>query len=192
MDSRQASVPTGQLSRAFASTRAVLEQVEPGQLDAATPCASWDVRALISHFIGSARWAAVMMSGEGEQAGPDDELGDYLARYDDCVKAALAAFEADGALGRTVQLEFGEFPGAALLSIAATDQFMHGWDLARALGLDADLDPGLAGELLSQARVAVPDSFRGPDGAAPFGPIVEARAGACPADQLAAFLGRAT
>ena len=34
------------------------------------------------------------------------------------------------------------------------------------------------------------DSFRGPDGQAPFGPQAEAPAGAPPADRLAAFLGR--
>ena len=39
-------------------------------------------------------------------------------------------------------------------------------------------------------RVAVTDAFRGPDGQAPFGPAAPAPAGAGPADQLAAFLGR--
>ena len=37
------------LRSAFASTRAVLAVVEPDQLDAPTPRASWDVRALIDH-----------------------------------------------------------------------------------------------------------------------------------------------
>jgi hypothetical protein len=52
---------------------------------------------------------------------------------------------------KTVRLPFGEFSGAALLSLAAMEQFTHGWDLARALGHHAGLDPGLAAGLLSQA-----------------------------------------
>jgi hypothetical protein len=63
---------------------------------------------------------------------------------------AAAAFAAEGALERTVQLPFGESSGAVLMAMAATDQFTHGWDLARAIGLPADLDPGLAADLLGQ------------------------------------------
>lgn len=70
------------------------------------------------------------------------------------------------------------------------EQFTHGWDLARAIGRSADLDPGLAAELLSVARLAVADAIRGPDGQALFGPARDAPAGVGPAGQLAAFLGR--
>ena len=46
-----------------------------------------------------------------------------------------------------------------------------------ATGYRADLDPGLATELLGQARLAVTDAFRGRDGQALFAPAVEALAG---------------
>jgi uncharacterized protein (TIGR03086 family) len=103
---------------------------------------------------------------------------------------AVAAFATEGALDRMVRLPFGEFPGAVLRDLAAMEQFTHGWDLARAIGYSADLDPALAAGLLSKARLAITDAYRGPDGAALFGPAAEAPAGAGPADQLAAFLGR--
>jgi uncharacterized protein (TIGR03086 family) len=77
-----------------------------------------------------------------------------------------------------------------VVAMAALDQFTHGWDLARATGQPTGLDPGLAVELLGHARQAITGDFRGPDGTAAFGPAVEAPAGAGPADQLAAFLGR--
>jgi hypothetical protein len=51
-------------------------------------------------------------------------------------------------------------------------------------------DPGLAAELLTQARLAIADAYRSPDGQALFGPAREIPAGAGSADQLAAFLGR--
>ena len=178
------------LDRAFASTRAVLAQVKPDQLGSATPCAAWDVRALIDHFVGSARWAAAMVDGT-EQTGHVLDDFDLLAAHDESRAVALAAFRVQGALDRNVRLPFGEFTGARLMGFAATDQFTHGWDLARALGLPTDLDPELATALLTRARVEVTDAYRGVEGRAPFRPAVEAPVGANPADRLAAFLGRA-
>ena len=184
-----------ELDRALGSTRAILASVQPGQLDAPTPCASWDVRALINHFIGTARWWAGVVDGQDAGAGADDAAvdyaaGDYVAAYTDACKVAVAALGAQDVPGRMIRLPFGEFPGAVVIAMAALDQFTHGWDLARAIGNPADLDPDIAADLLSHARVAITDGFRGPDGAAPFGPATEAPAGAGPADQLAAFLGR--
>jgi uncharacterized protein (TIGR03086 family) len=190
MESKQVTVPTRQLNRAFMSTRAILAEVQPDQLDMPTPCASWDVRALINHFVGTARWAAATIGAGDEVADEDYVAGDFLASYDASIHVALAAFDSSGALEKTVQLPFGEFSGIALMGIATGDQFTHGWDLASAIGHHTDLDPELANELLIQAQTAVPESFRWSDGLAPFGPIVDAPAGACPADRLAGFLGR--
>jgi uncharacterized protein (TIGR03086 family) len=190
---RPAAPPaTGPLARACAGTRAILAGVRPGQLGAATPCASWDVRALINHFVGAANWAAgAVRTGDGTPAADRDyAAGDYLASYDAAVQAAVDAFGAPGALERPVRLPFGEFPGAFVLGIVVQDQFVHGWDLARATGQPADLDPGLAGDLLATARTVVTDAFRGPDGAALFGPARQPGPGAGSADRLAAFLGR--
>jgi uncharacterized protein (TIGR03086 family) len=190
MQTEQLTTGTAVLDRAFASTRAVLAEVRPGDLAARTPCASWDVRALINHFVGTARWAAASVSGTEQAADEDYAAGDFVARYEESIQAALAAFGSEGALSTAVALPFGEFSGAAFMNLAATDQFTHGWDLARAIGHPADLDPELARELLTWARTAVPEAYRGPDGVAPFGPVVPAPAGAGPAARLAAFLGR--
>jgi uncharacterized protein (TIGR03086 family) len=184
-------MPDNRLARAFASTRAVLSTVKPDQLDLSTPCASWDVRSLINHFVGTARWAADMIAGAAGTPDEDYAAGDFLAAYDEYVAVAVAAFAADGALDRTVRLPFGEMSGTDFLDLASTDQFVHAWDLARATGHDTDLDPELATDLLATAHVTVLDAYRGPEGVAPFGPTVEPRPDACPADRLAAFLGRA-
>ncbi|MGH3212187.1 MAG: TIGR03086 family metal-binding protein [Trebonia sp.] len=178
------------LDQALRSTLAILTKVGPDDLDAPTPCASWDVRALVNHFVGTARWWAAVVAGEDTAADADYAAGDFVAAYEESIRLAVAAFGAEGALDRTVRLPFGEFPGAVLRDLAAMEHFIHGWDLARAIGYSADLDPELASWLLSMARLAITDAFRGPDGQALFGPVVEAPAGAGPADQLAAFLGR--
>jgi uncharacterized protein (TIGR03086 family) len=179
-----------ELDRAMQSTLAILLKVQPADLDAPTPCASWSVGPLINHFVGTARWWAGVLSGESRVTDADYAAGDFVAAYEESIRIALAAFEAEGALVRTVRLPFGEFPGIVVRGMAALDQFTHGWDLARAIGYPADLDPDLATELLGQARIAITEALRGPDGDAPFGPVSQAPAGAGPADQLAAFLGR--
>lgn len=179
-----------ELDGALQSTLAILTKVQPADLEASTPCASWSVRALINHFVGTARWWAGLLTGEAPVTDADYAAGDFVAAYEESIGIALAAFEADGALSGTVRLPFGEFPGTVVRGMAALDQFTHGWDLARAIGYPTDLDPRLAAELLGQARIAITEGYRGPDGEAPFGPISQAPAGAGPADQLAAFLGR--
>ncbi|TCC52099.1 TIGR03086 family protein [Kribbella pittospori] len=180
-----------ELDRAFESTLTVLGKVRREQLGAPTPCASWNVRALVNHFVGTARWWAATIAEVGEVGDVDYAVGDFVAEYQESIRIATKAFEADGALQKTVPLPFGEFPGAVLRGLAAMEQFTHGWDLARAIGHPTDLDPGLASDLLAQARLAITDSLRGADGDALFGPAKVAPAGAGPADQLAAFLGRA-
>jgi uncharacterized protein (TIGR03086 family) len=179
-----------ELDRALRSTLAILARVESGHLDAPTPCVSWNVGALVNHFIGTTRWWASVVTGDDDAVDVDYAAGDYVSAYEESIRIVVAAFEADGVLGKTVRLPFGEFPGAVVLGMAATEGFTHGWDLARAIGYRADLDPGLATELLSQARLVTTDAYRGPDGQAPFGPAAQAPVGAGPADQLAAFLGR--
>ena len=110
-----------------------------------------------------------------------------MAAYEEGIGIAGVAFRADGALCKTIRL-FGELPGAVLWGLVTLEQFTHGWDLARATGRPADLDPGSAAGLLSHARFA--DAYRGLDGEAVSGSAREVPAGAGPAGQLAAFLGR--
>lgn len=181
-----------ELEQAYSTARGVLADVTPDQLDLPTPCASWKVQDLIDHLIGVTRWTTdTITTGQGTNPPPPERIaGDYVAVYDDVTRPALAAFGAPGALEQTVQLPFGAFPGSMLLGLATTDAFVHSWDLGKATGQSTPLDPDLAAALLERARVAIPDSFHGPDGAAPFGPIVEVPDTAPTADQLAAFLGR--
>jgi uncharacterized protein (TIGR03086 family) len=173
------------------TTRGVLAGVRPDQLDAATPCASWKVSDVINHLVGGQFYFASAVSGQAlEGESPDFAAGDYLTAFDQGSAAAIAAFQSDGAMDRTIHLPFGDMPGSAFVGIAATDTFTHGWDLARATGQNTDLAPDLAAGLLEGVRPAIPEAVRGADGQAPFGPVLEAPAGASNADQLAAFLGR--
>jgi uncharacterized protein (TIGR03086 family) len=182
---------TASYEQAIASTRSVLAGIGADQLGTATPCASWKVSDIINHVVGGQYYFSAAMSGEAPAVEPPDfSAGDYVTRYNEGAAAAVSAFQADGAMDRTVTMPFGELPGSMLVALAATDTFVHGWDLAKSTGQPTDLEPELATQLLAGARMAISDSMRGADGVAPFGPEQQAPPGASSADQLAAFLGR--
>lgn len=178
------------LQAAIAATREVVAKVGKDQLDLPTPCASWKVSDLVNHLIGAQHFFAANMNGEAPAAAGDFTGGDLVAAYDEATAACVAAFSADGAMGRMVKLPFGDMPGAAWAGLAATDTFTHGWDLAKATGQSTDLAPELAAGLLAAARQNIQPAFRGEDGKAPFTAELEAPEGATNADKLAAFLGR--
>jgi uncharacterized protein (TIGR03086 family) len=176
--------------QAISSTRAVLAAIDPDQLAGATPCASWCVSDIVNHVVGGQYLFGGLMRGEGmPDAAPDFAAGDFLASFDEGAAQAVAAFQADGAMDRIITMPF-EMPGSRFVYLAATDTFVHGWDLAKATGQSTDLAPELAAQLLDGVRRSVGGELRGTDGNAPFGPEQQAPEGATTADQLAAFLGR--
>ena len=87
-------------------------------------------------------------------------------------------------------MPFGGMPGSVCVWIAAGDIFTHGWDLAKATDQPTDLDPELAARLLLRIERLLPDTLRGPEGHAPFGPRIAVADSAPAADRLAAFVGR--
>jgi uncharacterized protein (TIGR03086 family) len=182
------------LAKCFASTRGVLANVTPAQLQGAdTPCQSWSVQQLVDHIVNGTTWfAAIAETGTppGEDVFPAFTADNVVEVFDAGSTRAVRAFAADGAMERVMHLPFGDLPGAAFVYIACGDTFTHGWDLAQATGQSTDLDPETAAELLEIVSPMSPDAFRGEDGEAPFGPKQDAPAGATAADKVAAFMGR--
>src|SRR5271155_4278427 len=181
--------------KAVASTKSVLANVSPDQLDQSTPCASWQVRELVNHIVGGANWFAdTVETGISPPLGNEADIagGDINAEFEKAASRALAAFNAPGAMEKMLKLpDLGmEVPGAMMEIGAAQDTFIHGWDLAKATGQSTDLDPALAAQLLEASRVMVADAMRGDEGVAAYGAIIEVPASAPMADQLAGFLGR--
>jgi uncharacterized protein (TIGR03086 family) len=180
-----------QLASSFDSSRAVLVNVDSDQMANATPCQLWNVADLINHMVSAPRYgASALATGSGVVDEQDYTSGDYVGAYDESKARTLAAFGAPGALEKMVAMPFGELPAQVLLDIIGGDQFLHGWDLARATGQPTPLDPTAAIERLEFARQVLTPDLRGPEGERPFGPVRTAPDGAGPADQLAAFLGR--
>lgn len=183
---------TAPLQQAIAATRGVLANVTADQMQNATPCASWDVAGVINHVVGAQHFFVAGMTGQPPAGGDTNWAeGDFVAAFDEATAAALACFEEEGALQKMVAMPFGEMPGAAVMGLAMTDTFTHGWDIAKATGQSTDLAPELAAALLAQSRQMIQPGFRAEaDGAGPFLAEQACADGACNADQLAAFLGR--
>jgi uncharacterized protein (TIGR03086 family) len=186
--------PIEMLERAFAATCAEVDATAPEQLALPTPCADWDVRALVNHIIGGAYWyAEAMRDGVSPplDGGDDDHAaGDFRAEYAAGIRQALDAFGAPGALHGSVEFVGRPLPATTVLRLASLDTFVHGWDLAGALGRSTDLDPEIADELRERAVPRLPASFRGTTPDALYRPPADVPAGATAADRLAAALGR--
>ena len=186
--------PTDLVERAFTATREQVDATRPAHLTLSTPCPAWDVRTLVNHIIGGAYWyAEAMRDGVSPPIEGDDDdyvAGDFGTAYAEGIRQALAAFAAPGALDTTVTFVGRPVPATTVLRLCALDTFVHGWDLARALGRSTDLDPQLADVLREHAAPRLPDSFRGTDDDALYRPPVAAPPDATAADHLAAALGR--
>jgi uncharacterized protein (TIGR03086 family) len=163
-----------------------VERVPAERWSSPSPCEGWTARDVVRHCIDS---SGLFLGFIGKQlpAGPtvdDDPLGAW-ANARDAIQAALD----DPA---TATAEYDGFAGKATFEqgidrFIATDLVVHGWDLARAAGLDDTMDP----EEVARARAAmgsVPEHMMRSPGA--FGPALDAPAGADPQTELLAYLGR--
>jgi uncharacterized protein (TIGR03086 family) len=132
--------------RTTAEWLARVDQIGAEQWNARTPCAEWDVRALVNHVVGEQRWLPPLMAGAtiaevGDRFDGDVLGDDPLAAARDAAAAADAAVPAAVEEKRTVQLSFGESGADEYARGVAADQLVHGWDLAAAIGADRRLDP---------------------------------------------------
>ncbi|MCR6483715.1 TIGR03086 family metal-binding protein [Amycolatopsis sp. OK19-0408] len=134
--------------RASAGFEHHLRAVRPAGWAAPTPCADWDVRALVNHMTrGNLNYIGLLAGATREEflARRDaDALGDDpVGAYTESVRACARAFAEAGALDRVVDYPLGELTGRRALAVRTADSVVHTWDLARALGADDTLDPAL-------------------------------------------------
>jgi uncharacterized protein (TIGR03086 family) len=165
----------------------VIAGIRPDQLEDATPCTEWDVRALIGHVVGGNLSFATMVAGEPGPGGGADVLGsDPLAAFQDSFDRLCTAFDGAGVLERVYPTPLGQGPGMALVALRVTELTVHTWDLVAATGQLRDFDPELVGYVDSVLRSQpIPRGVN-----APFAPEQPAPAGGTEADRLAAFAGR--
>lgn len=182
------------MQRVIAVTGAVVDNIEPQQLDDPSPCDAWTVREVLNHITGGAEmFALCVREGSVPEAAlgelmTGDRLGDdYKGAFHRAAAAANEAFGTPGAMDRIVRLPFGEMPAGMAVNIAIFDVTTHAWDLAKATGQSTDLDPEIAAVAYQVAQAMLSDDMRA---TGRFGPAVDVPADATAADRLAAFTGR--
>jgi uncharacterized protein (TIGR03083 family) len=160
-------------TKVAAEVAAIVGALDERQWSAPTPCAEWDVRAVVDHLHDLQRNFLVTMTGEAK---PEPDL-----------TALIAAFEQEGALQRTVTTRLGQIPGQTALNIITMEHLAHGWDLAHAVGRTPSFDPDVAEESIAFAEMMRPSMpahlvrFHDPQPISPEAPAI---------DRLAALLGR--
>ena len=127
--------PITVLGKAVDQTGRIVAGVKPDQLSAPTPCADWDVRALLNHTIGVVEMfddAAQTKPFNGEIFAKDNVGDDPGASYASRAQVLHATFAKPEVLDATWTMPFGEVPGAFAAGFATLELFQHGWDVARA------------------------------------------------------------
>ncbi|MDT7745110.1 MAG: hypothetical protein QOE59_4188 [Actinomycetota bacterium] len=156
-----------------------------------TPCSEWDVRALVNHVVGANVRYQLLLRGaptaQVEATRTVDHLGDdAVASFVATADQVVGCFREDGALDRIARHVTGDRTGRDLLSMRTLDAAVHGWDLARAIGVDETLDAELVAVLLADTV----DLDLGPQQRA-FAPAdTVLPRDASPQDQLLHWLGR--
>ena len=147
--------------------------VPPERWSSPSPCEGWDARDVVRHVV-DVHGMMLKPTGREPSAGPsvdDDPLGAFRGgsrRRGGRPRRPRASpgAEYDGFFGRT-KVE------ATIENFLGFDLVVHGWDLARAAGLDDTMDPAEVVRLAEQAK-GLGDNLRqsgvcGPEVPAPPG-----------------------
>jgi uncharacterized protein (TIGR03086 family) len=114
--------------------------VPPEQWTRPTPCTEWDARALVEHVIGFHEFLLLRPLGvraHRPKSGPAE-------RWAATAQALFGALDSEGTLDRATQLPGGgESTPRAMLDGLTADVLVHTWDLAKAAGVDPELDADL-------------------------------------------------
>ena len=161
-----------------------------------SPCEAWSARDVVSHIVSMHGYMLRPLRRELHTAPSvlDDPLGAFKAARSE-VEAVLddptlAGVESETPNGRmTVEQQIDE--------VVSDDMVLHGWDLARATGQDATIDPGDVLRLWSITVAIPPDlmqKYRTPGvfgpGVEVYGPEVEVSRDAPLQDRLLGLIGR--
>jgi uncharacterized protein (TIGR03086 family) len=162
----------------------------------ATPCAEWDLRALLLHMNESLLTlheaiavGHLDLERTNEAANPHADYGDPA--LDPVASLRNRACRMVGAWANArapadVAIADRTLPPGIVAATGAVEVAVHGWDVARACGQDHPVPPTLAAELLDLCQVFVRDADRPTRFARP----VPTAALASPGDRLVAYLGR--
>ncbi|MCX4097429.1 TIGR03086 family metal-binding protein [Nocardia sp. alder85J] len=173
----------------------LVSRVTAADLGRATPCSGWNLADLLSHMIVQHHGFAASARGQGADPAiwaPQPLSDDPVAEYAEAAADVTAAYAESGVLERYFDLpEFApgfRAPGSLAIGFHFIDYVVHGWDVARTLGLDYRLDDTLAEPALGIAT-AVPDGTERLQPGAAFAPSLSSPT-TDPLERILTLLGR--
>lgn len=150
------------LARALDQMGALIAAITPEQAGLPTPCASWDVRALVNHVVDEVHQFAVITEGGPRHHLGQDVLGSsWSAAFEREAALLLSAWELPEARDRTVTLPDGEVGAEWTMSQQIAELACHAWDVAAATGQSRDLDQEVGELAWEWMREVIRPEFRG-------------------------------
>jgi uncharacterized protein (TIGR03086 family) len=167
-----------------------LSCVTQASLSDPTPCAAWDLGALLEHVSDS-------LAALHDAIATGSVSLDVLARVpvssaDELVTTlrtrAGRLLAASGARGedRAVAIAGRRLTGRQVTAVGAVEITVHGWDIAEACRCPRPIPPALATSVLAIIPLVVTHVTRNVQ----FADAIPAAPQACPSDRLVALLGR--
>lgn len=174
-------------------------RVDDDQLTARTPCAEWDLAALLAHMIGQHLGFALAVENgiapASAYAPKPWTRAEWTASVDR-VRSAFAAADPDATVLQVELHPTRALPMATVIGAQLLDTAVHTWDVARSLGLEYTPEPAIKERVL-QIAAGIPDganrtapgaAFAPGTGSATSGPDNEDQAD--PWQRCLALLGR--
>jgi uncharacterized protein (TIGR03086 family) len=162
--------------RAVELSRSIVATVTQARLRDPTPCADWDLGALLAHLTVQHHGFARAVDGERTELSdwhPISVDDDPVARYGKAADRVIASFAAAGTSDRPVYLPEIRggitVPGRVAMSFHFVDYVVHSWDVAAALGRPVDFDDDLLDAAIVVAA-QVPDDEASRQPGMAFGP----------------------
>ncbi|MFF4188705.1 TIGR03086 family metal-binding protein [Streptomyces sp. NPDC001691] len=127
------------MTECAAEAARIARGVTPDRLAGPTPCAEWDVRALVNHWV---LYTSHGLEHRALRKPLPDELGardftadaDWAQRYAAQLDRAVAAWADPAVWEGDVDLGGAALPARQIASMIVKEMVVHGWDVARATG----------------------------------------------------------
>ncbi len=184
--------PRPAFADAVALAGSVLAAVRPDQLANPTPCAEYNVEALLGHLVFVLQRVTII--GETGSVGDDgDEIiatvpdNEWARAWEAAKLTAEAAWSDPTILGRIMELPWVTLPGAAVLGMYISEVTVHTWDLAKATNQTVEFDDAIVSASVDAMAQMLPIDQRE---FAPFDAPVAVASDARLIDRLVAWTGR--
>ncbi|MGC4963118.1 TIGR03086 family metal-binding protein [Gordonia sp. DT218] len=183
----------GQISTAADAILGLAAKVDHDMLHRPTPCVGTDLGALLAHVIGlSEAFAAAARKDVGPSTSTAPQVSesvlpdDWRTMLPSRVRDLASSWQRPEAWQGMTQAGGVDAPAEIMGTVALSELVLHGWDVARSIGVDLELPDGILQIVYDFHHPPQPQSER--DGM--FGPVVEVPEDARLVDRLAGLTGR--